>query len=479
MTAGRGIPLTTAGLMLALFSVYSAGHALLNKRDPRAALGWVAVCLFFPPGTGALLYWLFGVNRIHTKARRWQRHGNWGPASQTGRVYDLQKTELPAALKEAAGALVAVSDRIAGRPLLGGNRVVMLQNGEQAYPAMLGAIASARRSVYLSTYIFDTDAAGGLFIDALGAAAARGVDVRVLVDGLGALYSRPQAPRRLRKAGVRTARFLPMSRGIHINLRNHRKLLAVDCATGFNGGMNIGGRHLAMNEANPHRVADIHFQIDGPAVVQMEEVFLEDWHFSTGDAAPPPPPPRPAAAGDAYCRGISDGPNHDFEKLHWIIVGAVSVARTRVRIMTPYFIPNRALLSVLTAAALRGIEVDIILPRRNNLPYMAWAAQAFLWELLERGIRVYYQPPPFAHSKYLLIDRAYALVGSSNLDTRSLRLNFEFNLEIYDHATAGALHRHFEEVRGRSRRTTIEEVDNRPLPIKLRDAATKLFAPYL
>jgi cardiolipin synthase len=480
MTAGdRAVLITIAGIMLALFSIYSAGHALLNQRDPRAALGWVAVCLFFPPGTGALLYWLFGVNRIHTTALRWQRRGHWQSTTRNGRLSDFPKTELPSPLKDDAAALLAVSDRIAGRPVLGGNRVVMLQNGEEAYPAMLAAIASARRSVYLCTYIFDTDVTGRRFIEALGEASARGVDVRVLVDGLGALYSRPPAPRHLRRAGVRTARFLPMSRGIHVNLRNHRKLLVVDGGTGFTGGMNIGDRHLATNEANPRRVADLHFQIDGPVVMQMEEVFMEDWHFSTGDALPTSPPIRPADAGDAYCKGISDGPNHDFEKLHWIIIGAVSTARARVRIMTPYFIPNRALLSVLTAAAFRGVDVEIILPLRNNLPYMAWAAQAFLWELLEHGIRVYYQPPPFVHSKYLLIDRAYVLVGSSNLDSRSLRLNFEFNLEIYDLDAAEALHRHFEAVRGRSRQTTFAEVDGRPFPVKLRDAATKLFAPYL
>jgi len=471
--------LVMVGALSALFSLYSAGHALLNKRDPRSALGWVAVCLLVHPAAGALLYWLFGVNRIHTRAQRWQQRGDWGLAPHIRRFYHIQKTEMPAELKEDVAVLHAVSDRVTHRPVLGGNRVGILHNGEQAYPAMLAAIAAARRSVYLSTYIFDTDPTGRQFIDALAAAAAHGLDVRVLVDGVGALYSLPPAPGRLRKAGVRAARFLPLSEGIYINLRNHRKLLVVDCSVGFTGGMNIGDRHLALNEANPRRVIDLHFQIDGPAVMQMEEVFLEDWRFATGDSEPTSPPARAAGAGEAYCRGISDGPNHDFEILQLIIAGAISAARTRVQIMTPYFIPDASLISALTAAAFRGVEVEIILPQRNNLPYVGWASQALLWDLLQHGIRISYQPPPFVHTKYLLIDRAYALVGSSNLDPRSLRLNFEFNLEIYDGATIAALRKHFEEVRGRSRLTTLAEVGGRPFLIKLRDATTKLFAPYL
>jgi len=462
-----------------LFSLYSAGHALLNKQDPRAALGWVAVCLLFHPAGGAILYWLFGVNRIHTRAQRWRQRGHWWLAPHISALYDVRTIEMPHGLKQEVGALLAVSDRVSRRPVLGGNRVTILHNGEEAYPAMLDAIQAARRCVYLSTYIFDTDASGARFIDALGAAATRGADARVLVDGLGALYSLPPAIGRLRRAGVRAAWFLPMTEGVHINLRNHRKLLVVDNAVGFTGGMNIGDRHLAMNGKNPRRVADLHFRLDGPAVLQMEEVFLEDWRFATGDTESASPPVAPSTAGAAYCRGISDGPNHDFEKLHWLIIGAISAARRRVRIMTPYFLPESALVAALTAAAFRGVEVEIILPQRNNLPYVAWAAQALLGDLLRHDIRVAYQPPPFVHTKYLLIDRHYALVGSSNLDPRSLRLNFEFNLEIYDDATVEALDRHFESAHRRSRPATLKEIGGRPFPVKLRDAAAKLFVPYL
>jgi cardiolipin synthase len=361
-----------------------------------------------------------------------------------------------------------------------GNRVSVLHNGEAAFPAMLDAIARARERICLSTYIFRTDRTGERFIDALAAAAARGVAVRVLVDGVGELYTFPWPSRRLRRTKARVARFLPLvRRGFHLNLRNHRKLLIVDGLQAFTGGMNIGDHQLAERPGNPHRVVDLHVGVEGPVVADLEEVFLGDWHFATGEA-PSAQPRRPIApAGPVSCRGISAGPNEDFEKLYWIVLGAIGAARSHIRIMTPYFIPDRALLAALSMAALRDVRVEIVLPQRSNLPYVAWAMRAYLWEVLHNGARVYYQPGPFVHSKVLAVDDMYALVGSANLDPRSLRLNFEFNLEICDREAAALFTHYFDAARDRSREVTLAEVDARPLPIRLRDGAAKLLSPYL
>jgi cardiolipin synthase len=226
-------------------------------------------------------------------------------------------------------------------------------------------------------------------------------------------------------------------------------------------------------------VVDLHVAVEGPVVEQLETTFLQDWCFATGERGNPRRGRPAAPTGPVWCRGISAGPDEDFEKLYWIVLGALSAARTHLRIMTPYFIPDRALVSGLGTAALRGIRVDVVLPRHNNLPYVDWAMRAFLWEVLRYGVRVYFQPAPFVHSKLVLVDDGYALVGSANLDPRSLRLNFEFNLEIYDEATAGQLARHFDEVRARSHEVTLAEMDGRRLPERLRDAAAKLLSPYL
>ena len=461
-------------VLLALVTILSAGHAFLYKRDPKAAWGWVAVCLMFPLG-GAALYWLMGVNRIRTRARNWEAKGKFDhPVAPA-----VTPAGPPRVADTSIAALVRIADTVTGVPLLGGNRVGILHNGEAAYPAMRDAIAQARERVYLSTYIFRTDAVGRGFIDTLVAAAERGVDVRVLIDGVGELYTFPWPSTRLRHTKVRVARFLPLvRRGFHFNLRNHRKLLVVDGRAGFAGGMNIGEHHLAEQPNNPHRVVDLQVAVEGPVVTQLEEVFLRDWHFATGNSPPIRSEQMNATAGQAGCRGISAGPNEDFEKLYWIVLGALGAARSHIRIMTPYFIPDRALLAALTMAALRGVRVEIVLPQHNNLPYVAWAMRAFLWEVLQYGARVYYQPGPFVHSKLLAVDDEYALVGSANLDPRSLRLNFEFNLEIYDREASALLTRHFDTTRDRSREVTLAEVDGRPLPIRLRDSAAKLFSPY-
>jgi cardiolipin synthase len=345
---------------------------------------------------------------------------------------------------------------------------------------MLEAIAEARHSVHLSTYIFDGDATGRRFVDALRAAADRGTEVRVIVDGLGEKYSRPTARKLLHGSGAETARFLPVRKGGYLNLRNHRKILVVDGLTAFTGGMNIGGRHMVEKPETAHPVVDLHFRVDGPVVADLQRVFLEDWYFVTGELLDEErffPLLRPA--GTAFARAIGDGPDKVFRKLHWILMGALSRASRRVLIMTPYFIPDRPLVSALATTAMRGIEVCLVLPALNNLPYVHWATRSYLWELLECGIRIYYQPPPFVHTKLLLVDGLWCLIGSANLDPRSIRLNFELNMEVYDRELTGSLERHFLEVLSRSREITQEEMDRRALPEKMRDGMAKLLSPYL
>lgn len=470
------------GTLLISASVLSAGHALLNKRDPRSQLGWVVLCVLVL-GFGPFFYWLLGVNRIRTRARRWQAAGRFDVAPMLENV-DSALFDVQPVRNDNMGALLHLSSAVTGRPLIGGNAVTPLHNGEQAYPAMLEAIAAARHSVNLCTYIFETDDVTARFVDALRAAGERGVHVRVLIDAIGERYARrPRLSRQLRGAkNVEVARFLPLTlslRGLRVNLRNHRKILTVDGETGFTGGMNIGGRHMVEAENNKNPTVDLHFRIDGPGVGFLDEAFFADWQFTTGGDDGWAGFPGIPAQGTALCRGISDGPNEDFEKLQWILTGALSAARDSVRIMTPYFIPNRELLGALSSAALRGVNVEIILPRHNNLPFVAWATNAMLWEMLQRSVKFYLRPGHFAHSKLFVVDDYYINIGSANLDPRSLRLNFEFNLEIFDSALGAELRDHFEAVRAESHMLTLDEMDNRSFLLRLRDSTAKIFSPYL
>jgi cardiolipin synthase len=480
---------TIAIIVIYTISVLATLHVLLHKRDPRAALLWIVVCLGIP-GFGVLFYLLLGRNRIRTRALSWQDRGQG--------IYSAAELEdnheQPVFLQQPYATqnyqlLRQLSDRVTRRALLGGNSIQPLHNGDQAYPAMLEAIAGAKTSIALSTYIFDTQETGRSFVTALCAAAERGVQVRVLVDGLGELYSWPQVHSLFAHSKVKVGRFLPFTfkrRGIHFNLRNHRKLLIVDGMIGFTGGMNISQRHRQDSgdgAAQPHwikqRVVDIHFKVQGPVVGQMQETFREDWNFATGETFSGRNYPSPVVDGNCMCRGISAGPNEQYEKLVWIIVGVLNCARKRVAIMTPYFIPDRVLVSALIAAQLRGVNVEIILPQKNNLPYVQWASRGALSELLEHGIKCYYQPPPFVHSKLLLMDDYYAVIGSANMDSRSQRLNFEFVLELYDLEVNRQLREHFSLVRKKSRSITLVEMEQRSLAVKLRDNFFRLFSPFL
>lgn len=458
-----------------LLSVVCAGHVILWKRDPRAAVGWIAVSLLLP-GIGALLYLLFGVNRVKAKARYLRRQ--WPIPDNS----DLNDAALTADWPSEHFGFTRLSRKVTRRRFVQGNRIELLVNGEEAYPAMLKEIGDARDSIGLCTYIFDSDRVGLQFVDALADAVARGVDVKVLVDGVGEMYSRPRISDLLMEKGIPTANFLPWDRWqriLHMNLRNHRKILVVDGKTAFTGGMNIGVRHLADARDNADKALDVHFRVRGPVVADVEQAFLEDWSFATGANYLRAKPLKLPSAGDLWARVIIDGPNEDFEKLRWMYMGATNAARKSVRVMTPYFVPDRELVASLSAAALRGVKVEIVLPENSNIPFVRWATDAMLWQVLEHGVQVFLQPGPFTHSKLFIVDDHYAIVGSGNFDARSLRLNFEFNLEIYHEDFVSELAQHVDQAKARSTPLTLSDLDARPLAIKLRDGFARLFAPYL
>lgn len=465
----------------AALALAAAGHALLHKRDPRAALGWATVCLAFPP-LGPVLYFLFGFNRVQTRAKKLSlpeepEAADACPAPACHGTAPSENASLPRSWRD----VMQVSEAITGRRPSAGNRFMMFHNGEETYPAMLAAIERAQHSVFLSTYIFESNRTGRTFIQRLAEVSGRGVDVRVLLDGVGEWYSLPRAGTLLKKAGVRMTRFLSpriIPPSFSINLRNHRKVLVVDGQEAFLGGMNIGDRHLALGAKRRTRVIDAHFRVEGPVAARLEQAFLHDWSFCTGEPLTGPGKALPAA-GDVVCQVILDGPDEDLDKLGMILVAAVSAARERVWIMTPYFLPPRDLIGALQTAALKGVDVRIILPGCNNLPFVHWATRNMLWELLRRQVRVYYQPPPFVHSKLLVVDDFYAQVGSANIDPRSLRLNFELTLEIYSPTTAAVIAGHMAESLAWSEEYTLADLERRSFPIRLRDALAWVFSPYL
>jgi cardiolipin synthase len=444
----------------------AALHALLTKPDPRSAMSWIALCWLFPLG-GSVLYWLFGINRV-------SRHVP--PQVQLNPEHEFRAAEAAGAI--ALAALERVGNVLTGLPLLTGNSLEPLHNGEVAFPRMLRAIAEARHTVWLASYIFQTDAVGRRFVDALHAAVARGVSVRVLVDGIGEWYDWPHVVPLLRRADVNAVRFLPprlFPPNLSLNCRNHRKLLAIDGEQVFMGGMNLGGREAG--GATGRRMTDIHFCLRGPIVAQLADVFAGDWKFASAELLPPTPAPAPV--GDSRCRVVTGGPDEDVDKLLLIILSAIAMAQRQILIMTPYFIPPQELVAALEGAALRGVDVSLVLPRHSNLRYIDWATLHWLPALVARGVRVHLQEPPFSHAKLFIVDGEYGHIGSVNLDTRSLRLNFEIAVEVFDAALCGQLAESVTTVRDRAPALTPADL-NRVGPLAhIRNSLCWLISPYL
>lgn len=455
-------------LVYVLTAAWITGHALLHKREPRSALGWMMLAWMLPL-LGALLYFWLGVNRLERRAQR-----------ELG-IAPLREVPPSEPLPDVPGAPVEVRELLrlgrilTGRPLAPGNRVTPLHGGEQAYPDMLGAIERARKTVWLETYIFDHGEAAKAFALALGEAQRRGVQVRVLLDGVGTLTVHGRGIRLLHAQDITTAKFLPLRLFppmLHANLRNHHKLLVVDGAVAWTGGMNVSDSHYVERGG----MADLQFRMEGPVVAQLEGVFIDGWRFASGEKlAPTEPPP---AAGEVACRVVTDGPNDAVDRLQLILLAAIANAHKRVCIMTPYFIPTPELSGALQAAALRGLSIEIVLPRKSDQFWVDAATRRWLTQLVGRAVKVHYRADR-AHTKLFLMDGYYALVGSANMDPRSLRLNFELDVELYDTGTVGKLQRHFDEVRARSTEVTEAMLSRRPLWGRLADAAMWLFSPYL
>ncbi len=465
-------------------AIVAALHVLLNKRDTRATIAWTGL-IWLTPFFGSLLYYLIGINRISRKGTKLQQRidevfsklrTNQIQENQVRVAAQMQKFAHYAPLQKLVGVLT-------GRGLLDGNHVVPLFNGDEAYPVMLEAISNAQHSISLVTYIFDNDATGREFIDAFAAALRRGVQVRVLIDDVGSRYTRPSGLKKLRQAGITARAFLPnLAPGgfAYTNLRNHRKIMVIDGLNGFTGGMNIRDR-CRLERAKKNLVQDMHFNLAGPIASHLQKTFLADWAFATGELLEGEEwlPERFMSFGSTLARGVPEGPDEDSEKLVFTILGAINIAQHRIVVMTPYFLPEQFMIYALGAASKRGVQVDFVIPETNNLRFVQWASIASQWGVLEHGCRVFLSPPPFDHSKLMLVDDAWVLFGSSNWDPRSFRLNFEFNVECYDVDLNRRLTKFVDMKIAHSTEMTLEILQGRSFPIKVRDGLARLLTPYL
>jgi cardiolipin synthase len=463
-------------------SAAAAIHAAMTKQDVRAAIGWVAVVLFSPL-LGAAFYLVAGINRIRKQRVSQQRAGTLIPQEV---IHRLLVEDVASVSGVQFSALKTLGDRVSDFKLLGSNAIRLLDGGDQTYPAMLEAIKGAQRSIALQSYIFDHDEVGVELAQALIEAQERGVAVRVLIDAVGSKYSRPPIVNMLEKGGVRTALFMRPVIGVRLvyaNLRSHRKLLVVDGTHGFTGGMNIrAGFVTAIAKEKVTR--DTHFQVSGPVVYQLMINFAHDWQFTTqeklsGSVWFSTNPADFVEQGNVPLRCVPSGPDATLGSTHDMLLGALSVAQQHVRIQSPYFLPDVSLVAALATAARRGVIVDIVLPGANNLKLVDAAMMAQIDQLILTGCRVWRSSGTFDHSKLFTVDGGWSYVGSSNLDPRSLRLNFELDLEVYDRALAQQLDARIDTTISKAERITVRSLMRRSFALRLRDKVVWLASPYL
>lgn len=456
---------------VAHFAIASAVtiHILLYKRNIGTSISWMGIA-WLSPFIGGALYFALGVNRVKRRAKRLRR--------ERSHLFLVDEEAPNAPDASPLAPLEYAIGRLTGLSAEADNVIQLLRNGDEAYPAMLAAIDVAKKSVGLCSYIFRDDAAGEPFIEALIRAHRRGVQVRVLIDGIGSGYFWSGTNNRLRAAGVPVDRFLHSYvpwRTPFLNLRNHRKLLVIDGTIAFTGGLNIGAENIQANDPL-HPVLDTHFRLDGPVVEQLVEAFADDWLFQTGEKLLSDEWfPALEPAGLSVARVVTSGPDEDLEQIEFVAMHAISSARHSIRVVTPYFLPPEVLTMSLGLAAMRGVRVDIVLPEHSNHTVLDWARRVPLRQLLEAGCHVWLRPAPFDHSKLMTIDDAWSLIGSANWDTRSFRLNFELTVEIQDEGFARML----ADMTGGGRELPLAELDHDRLLLRLRNSAARLLQPYL
>jgi cardiolipin synthase len=468
-----------------ILGVPAAIHATMTKEEVRAAIGWVGV-IMLSPVVGPMIYAIGGVNRIRRKTLNLSREGLLAAGWHHMAEYDVSNEHMHVTYGGALAAMQRLGDTVGRCKLTSGNRISILSTGDEAYAAMLAAIDAAERSILLETYIFDRDKAGERFVTALSAAVARGVEVRVLIDAVGARYSIPSIVSELQRANVPTDVFngnIVMGLRLpYANLRTHRKILIVDGSVAFTGGLNIRAGFCA-EFSGEAAALDTHFRLSGPVVSDLFRIAYEDWRFSGGDdlsheawqIAPPPDAP-----GDGMlARVVPSGPDKSLETNHRMLMGAVSVAKKHIHIMSPYFLPDRELISAIVTAARRGVEIDIVVPSSNNLKLVDLAMTAQFDQMLKHGCRIWRASGAFNHSKLTVIDGVWSYVGSSNIDPRSLRLNFEVDIEVIDPDFADLIDRRIAAALSQAEEVKLDELRARPFAQRLVERVTWLGSPYL
>jgi cardiolipin synthase len=451
-------------------------RVILERRETGATLAWVLTIILLP-FIGLLGFWLFGTVRL--RIRRRKRRKSEEHLEPALRALTEGRNEVPHDWGDLT-ALVHLATQLDGEGPLAGNTVRLYRNGRATFDEIEQQIRTAQDHIHLLYYIWEPDNTGRRIRDALVGACKRGVEVRLLVDDVGSYGTRKGFFEPLLEAGGKVAWFLkvnPLSRQININNRNHRKIIVLDGTTGFTGGMNIGDDYAG--EGQPWK--DLHCRITGPVVNTLQEVFCQDWYHATGeDLVNIRFFPRIAPCGEVYAQMLASGPaDEKWRSIHTLIFAAINLATDKVWIETPYFIPDPPIAMALQTAALRGVDVRILLPGKSDHPLVVYAGNYFVDDLLAAGVRFFQDFKAMPHAKAVIIDDRFVTLGSANMDQRSFRLNFEANLFLFSEDINRQMVAEFKAQASRMEEITEQRRQLVPLRQKFVEGFARLLAPLL
>ncbi|WP_370931450.1 cardiolipin synthase [Bartonella sp. DGB1] len=475
------------GIIIALLSfslsLVASIHALMNKNDVSSAVGWV-VFILFSPLLGAIIYFIFGINRIRRKNIKQLRirMKQETTKQENDRICNFIKEQKNNSLI----SLNKLGDSVSRFSMTYGNEIELLVSGDLTYRVMLEYIEKAEKSIILESYIFDRTGIGKTFVETLKRAVDRGVEVRVLIDAVGARYSFPSVYRSLVNNNIPVATFngnlIAGLRLPYANLRTHRKILIIDGEVAFTGGMNISNNYFTEYKKEGC-FQDVHFKVKGPAVRDLFKLALEDWYFTTKENLNTErwsiKKADNLSSENSLVRVVASGPDDDFSTNLKIIIGALSVAQKYIYISTPYFLPDNCFIVSLLTAARRGVMIDIVVPYNNNVKLIFKAMFAQFNQLLTQNCRIWLSQGQFDHSKLFTMDGVWSYVGSSNLDPRSFRLNFEVDMEIVDKSIANKIEKIINNRKQHAIRVTNKMLRNQPFYRRLINKVIWLGSAYL
>ncbi|MFI3268142.1 MAG: cardiolipin synthase [Rikenellaceae bacterium] len=478
--------ITILALIIYLLFIMGALYAVISeKRDPLKAISWIVVIMGFPL-VGFICYIIFGRNyrkqRIFNyKVKSDQKYFNYIIKRQ---LYKVNSNFIDSRKEvDSNKDIITLLLNNSKSPLTYKNNVSILNNGESAFFEIIESLKAAKEYIHLEYYMFIDDEIGSKIIDILCRKSQKGVSVRLIYDDLGSWGFSNKSIKKLRNAGVEVVSFMPVIFPLltsKINYRNHRKIVIVDGKIGFTGGMNVADKYIHGNK-RMGKWHDIHLKIEGRAVTSLQLTFTKDWFFLTGEEIKNVNlfPSSISKTGDTTMQIVTSGPDSHWASIMQAFFKAISQAKEQINIATPYFSPSESILTALKVAALGGIEVNVMIPSKNDSTIVYWATRSYVAELLEAGVNVYIYRNGFNHSKLITIDSEFSAIGSANVDIRSFEYNFEVTAFMFDKAITSELKNIFFDDIKQSKKLEYHSWKRRPKRDKTKEAICRIGSPLL